>query len=199
VYMILFFSPLHKWVAVHAAERMFLVMEREAEVVELFSFDNRISQMIREIVKNPMLVEYLTDSLRENSGTLMVARLIVGALTPYLHTAGLTIGRNDVIRLGVHNHGDDVIERLSLALKAVEPSYIGLSRDLAYSLLYDPIGVSSDQDKQTHHIPRRAAVSEDPEDHNMYLRIFLCAFAMCKRLELDPLQPKQAVAVSSGG
>jgi len=155
--------------------------------------------MVREIVKNPMLAEYLIDALLENSGTLMVARLIVGALTPYLHTAGLTIGRNDVTRLGVHNHSEDVIERLSLALKAVEPNYIALSRDLAFSLSYDPVGVSSDQDKQTHHIPRRSAVSEDPEDHKMYLRIFLCAFAMCKRLELDPRQPKQAVAVSSGG
>ncbi len=173
-------------------------MGKDADIVELFSFDNRISQMIHGIVRNPMFAEYLTDALRENSGTLMVARLIVGALTPYLNTAGLTIGRNDVTRLGVHNHNEDVIERLSLALKAVEPNYIALSRDLAFSLSYDPIGVSSDPDKQTHCIPRRSAVSEDPEDHEMYLRIFLCAFAMCKRLDIDPRQPKQAVAVSTG-
>ncbi|MBI2475506.1 hypothetical protein HYV69_03725 [Candidatus Uhrbacteria bacterium] len=174
-------------------------MEREAEVVELCLYDSRIGQMVREIVKSPMLAEYLTDALRENSGTLMVARLIVGALTPYLHTAGWTIGRNDVARLGVHYQSEAVVERLSLALKAVEPNYIALSRDLEYSLSYDPVGVSSDTDTQTHHLPRRSAVSEDSEDHKMYLRIFLCAFAMCKRLELDPRQPKQAVAVSSGG
>ncbi len=186
-------------VAAKAAERMFLVMEYEAEVVPLYLYDQRIGKLIREHVHGSTFAEYLTDALLESHGSLMVTRLLIGALTPYLPKAGVMVGRNDVIRLGVHNCDEDVIERLSLALKEIEPNYITLSRDLEYSLTYDPSRVSSDTDQQAHFLPRRIAVSDDQEDHKAYIRIFLCAFAMCKRLELDPRQPKQAVAVSSRG
>ena len=59
-------------VAAKAAERMFLVMEYEAEVVPLYLYDRRIGKLIREHVHGPTFAEYLTDALLESHGSYFI-------------------------------------------------------------------------------------------------------------------------------
>jgi hypothetical protein len=178
-----------------------MVMQSEAEVVELCLYDRRIGALVRSCFRNSFLADYLIESLREVRGSLEVAKLIVGALQKHLHLPkdGLTVSREDVSRLCVHNGDEEVLERLSHAIKEVVPDYVRDSRDLAMHFEHDFGDIQPGTPLQGITFQHRAGVSQIPNDIRLYLRVFLCAVAICKGIAVDPRQPLRAVRVSTGG
>ncbi|MBI4713695.1 hypothetical protein HY771_00700 [Candidatus Uhrbacteria bacterium] len=173
-------------------------MDRSAEVVDLCLRDNRIVRVIEENVKSSALAGYLHSAILASLGTLMVARLIIGALTPFLKEMKFLVSQRDVLRLGVHDEDSDVIAHLSEALGAAYPHYIHITEGLTLSLQHDLSEAPPVIDEAVEHsLPIRAGVSQDEIDIEIYVRIFLCALAMCKGVTINPrLQPtQQAVGV----
>lgn len=179
-------------------------MGQETEVVELYAIDHRIALTFSQQVPSPKLAEYLENALREHKGTLIVARLIVGALVPFFEKHQARIEPEAVSRLGVHDFGEDVIERVSMALKQIEPTYLAQARNLLASFEYQEIrpvdGTPRQEGKRCEvRVIARAGMSQDHEVWQIYARIFICALAMWSGVKIDPREPNQATRIAAGG
>lgn len=174
------------------------------KIVEFSTIDRRIGQTFTENVSSSVLARYLEKAVREHAGTLMVARLIAGALAPFLAKYKGHVGPEDVERLSVHDLDDEIMGKVSLALAMIEPEYINREHELLVSFGYqtvEPVDGSPIEEckRMEMLVVPRGGISPDPRDHEIYAHIFICALAMLCGVKVNPRESVEVTCAAAGG